>query len=103
MSCSPSLQSRDAKVEYVVLYAVVGLIFGVLGYKVGSQKEAGFEGFLYGCMFGPFGALIACFLDRRANCPHCGTKLNGMPQVCPACRTEFKWNGTKCTYFPPEG
>ncbi len=88
--------------EILILALPVMFVFGGIGYMLGQSKEAAVPGFWLGFLLGPLGAIFAAFLDRRSNCPTCGTKLNGNPVLCPSCFTKFKWNGKQCTYFPPD-
>jgi hypothetical protein len=78
------------------------LACGLLGHIVGAQKEAGTTGTVLGLLFGPLGVIVAGFIDARPICPTCGTRLNGQPTLCPACKTSFKWNGKTCEFFPPK-
>ena len=59
--------------------------FALLGAMVASQKQAGIAGLVLGFAFGPLGAIAACFLDGRDKCTNCGTRLERIAQVCPAC------------------
>lgn len=78
--------------QFVVIFvALMGwLFFGMLGALVASQKQAGHTGFLLG-LLGPFGFIASFAMDGRKNCPHCNTRLNGKPKVCPGCRTQLDW------------
>ena len=79
------------------------LVCGVIGSAIGSKNRAGFAGFWLGFILGPLGIFIVIFaLDKRETCPHCGTRLNGRPAICPACKTRFEWSGKECAYFPPD-
>jgi hypothetical protein len=81
---------------------VIWVICGFIGYAIGSNKNAGGFGFVLGFLLGPIGVVAAALADMRAACPHCGTKLNGQPANCPACKTKFYWCGNECIYFPPD-
>jgi hypothetical protein len=58
----------------------------ILGYIVGSPKNAGFEGAFLGILFGPIGVIVAFAVDFRLRCPHCHGRLDGEPRVCPHCQ-----------------
>lgn len=82
----------------------IGLVWcmsPILGYVIATQKQDGFLGALFGLFLGPIGVIAAGFLDSRPMCPMCHTRLNQRPQICPACKTMFKWKGGECTYFQP--
>jgi hypothetical protein len=89
--------------EILPVFIIAAVLFGIVGLQIGAQKDNAWGGFLLGLFFGPFGPIYAALIDRRNNCPVCGTKLNGKPQICGGCRTDFKWVGEKCTYHPPKG
>jgi hypothetical protein len=78
------------------------LLCGWAGRAIAEPKEAGTPGFWFGVLLGPIGVVIAAMLDRRSNCPVCGSKLNGKPSICAGCQTEFEWKGKECTYYPPK-
>jgi len=77
------------------------LACGFVGGLIGRTKEAGTEGWFIGFLLGPIGLIGVLALDKRPSCPHCGTRLNGRPAMCPACHSTFEWNGDECTYYPP--
>lgn len=68
-----------------LLFLAYFIVFGFLGYAVGSAKNAGNEGFLLGGLFGPLGILVTFALDNRNQCGRCGTRLDGKPEICPQC------------------
>ena len=87
--------------EILIPVLVIWLVCGFIGYAIGINKQAGAFGFWLGFLLGPLGVIAAALVDRRPPCPTCGTKLNGHPSICPACKSKFKWDGNACTYFPP--
>jgi hypothetical protein len=94
------MTQQEVSVVCLILFWLFACPF--LGYMIGRQKCAGNHGVLLGLLFGPIGVLITALIDRRPNCPECGTKLNGKPSICPACKTRFSWTGNTCTFVPPE-
>ncbi|MFN9080899.1 MAG: hypothetical protein ACK5X8_10165 [Planctomyces sp.] len=86
----------------ILFWLIAALVFGVIGYRLGGQKEAAWEGFFYGLLFGPVGVVFAGLLDRRNSCPECGERFNGRPNRCGACGTKFQWNGNTAIFSAPE-
>ena len=84
------------------IWGAVGIVCGVIGCLLGMSKDAGELGFILGFLLGPIGIIVSAFADGRTPCPHCGTKLNGRPAICPGCKTRFEWDGKECTFYPPE-
>ena len=90
------------EVAFIGIALAFWLICGCLGYAMAQAKEAEKFGFWLGFLLGPIGLVAILAIDGRASCPTCGTKLNGKPEMCPACKTRFKWDGNVADYFPPE-
>jgi ribosomal protein L37AE/L43A len=65
----------------VAIWLVCGIVAGIIG----SAKNAGVQGFIFGVMLGPLGILAAFAVDGRMNCSQCGTKLNAGAKICPSC------------------
>jgi hypothetical protein len=88
--------------DYLIGWIIVSIVCAGFGKALGSNKNAGKEGFFLGLVLGPIGVVVAALYDLRPACPHCGTKLNSHPEICPGCKTRFEWNGSECSYFPPD-
>lgn len=73
-------------------YLVGGwLVCAAVAAIVGSARNAGGKGFLLGLLLGPLGILAAFAIDGREQCPHCGGRLNGRPQLCQHCQSHLDW------------
>lgn len=84
------------------LYLPLWLACAFLASIVGAQKQAGWTCLMLGILFGPVGLIASFAIDHRETCPTCGTRLNGRPTMCPACKTRFTWKGRVATFFPPK-
>jgi hypothetical protein len=62
----------------------------ILGGVIGSAKDSSGPGALLGLIFGPLGLIAAYSLDNRPQCPMCGGRLNGQPQLCMQCRSPLR-------------
>lgn len=63
----------------------------VLGGAVGKPRGAYYTGLLLGLFFGPLGVFAAFAIDKRAQCPHCYSRLDGPARECPACHSRLLW------------
>ncbi len=68
---------------------ITAVVCAILGAVVGSFKKAGDIGGLLGALFGPLGVIGALAIDGRPQCPKCGARLDGAPEVCPYCHVEL--------------
>lgn len=64
------------------------IVCGVVGAVIAGQKNAAGAGFFLGLLLGPLGVIAAFAMDNRATCPHCNSRLNGTPKICPQCHRE---------------
>jgi RNA polymerase subunit RPABC4/transcription elongation factor Spt4 len=80
-------------VPFVVtaFYIVSMIVCALLGGAVGKPRMAYVTGLLLGLFFGPLGVFVAYAIDKRPQCPHCGTRLNGLVRQCPLCHARLLW------------
>lgn len=64
---------------------ITAVVCGILGAIIGSFKNAGDIGGMLGAAFGPLGVIGVLAIDGRPQCPKCGGRLDGTPEVCPHC------------------
>jgi hypothetical protein len=87
--------------EMLVVLLAAQVVCGGIGFRLGSQKQAGSSGLLLGLCFGPFGVIAAVLLNQRRLrsqgrgrqngtlekpipiCPHCGAEI---PTIQPLAR-----------------
>jgi hypothetical protein len=72
--------------EFLCLATFIWPMFGVLGFLIAKDKEAGCLGALLGFLLGPFGLIAAFFIDQRPRCPKCYEHVHVNSSVCPHCR-----------------
>ena len=85
--------------EIIIIVVLVGLVCGLIGGALASEKGRGLEGLVLGFFFGPIGIVIALLLPPQAvahgqgtkhipckHCPYCGTIIDLKEEVCPNCR-----------------
>ncbi len=68
---------------------ITAVVCGILGGVIGSFKKAGDIGVLLGAAFGPLGVIGVLAIDGRPECPRCGGRLDGTPEVCPHCHVRL--------------
>jgi membrane protease subunit (stomatin/prohibitin family) len=86
--------SEQAKLVLVVMM-FQALVFGAVGWLIGTPRRAGRLGMFLGFLLGPIGAIATFAFDGRPRCPKCATSLNGTPQVCPNCRSALQFPRAK--------
>jgi len=72
-------------------YIVSMIVCALLGGAVGKPRMAYITGLLLGLFFGPLGVFVAYAIDKRPQCPHCSTRLNGLARQCPMCQARLLW------------
>ncbi|MEI8373926.1 MAG: hypothetical protein WCJ35_13945 [Planctomycetota bacterium] len=72
-------------------WGVAAAVTAMLGAAVGSFKNAGSTGALLGALFGPLGVIVAFALDQRLQCPKCGNRLDGRPEMCLKCQSALSY------------
>ena len=72
-------------------YIVSMIVCALLGGAVGKPRMAYITGLLLGLFFGPLGVFVAYAIDKRPQCPHCSTRLNGLARQCPMCHARLLW------------
>jgi RNA polymerase subunit RPABC4/transcription elongation factor Spt4 len=72
-------------------YTVSMIVCALLGGAVGKPRMAYVTGLLLGLFFGPLGVFVAYAIDKRPQCPHCSTRLNGLARQCPMCHARLLW------------
>lgn len=73
------------------LYIISMVICALLGGAVGKPRMAYVTGLFLGLFFGPLGVFVAYAIDKRPQCPHCTTRLNGLARQCPMCHARLLW------------
>ncbi|MCS7239434.1 MAG: DUF4339 domain-containing protein [Thermoguttaceae bacterium] len=73
------------------LYIISMVVCALLGGAVGKPRMAYITGLLLGLFFGPLGVFVAYAIDKRPECPHCSTRLNGLARQCPMCHARLLW------------
>ncbi len=72
-------------------YIISMVICALLGGAVGKPRMAYLTGLFLGLFFGPLGVFVAYGIDKRPQCPHCTTRLNGLARQCPMCHARLLW------------
>jgi hypothetical protein len=78
-------------VVIAVLYTLSMIVCAFLGGAVGSPRKAYLTGLLLGLFFGPLGVFAAFAIDKRPQCCHCSSRLNGFARECPQCHARLIW------------
>lgn len=88
----PGLQgSVTVPLVGTAFYIVSMVVCALLGGAVGKPRMAYVTGLLLGLFFGPLGVFVAYAIDKRPQCPHCSTRLNGLARQCPMCHARLLW------------
>jgi len=77
--------------DWIIVILISGVVCGVIGAVIGSNRGAGWCGFALGFLFGPLGVVASLALDNRPKCPQCLGRLNGRAKVCEHCNCELEW------------
>jgi len=72
-------------------YVISMVVCALLGGAVGKPKMAYLTGLFLGLFFGPLGVFTAYAIDKRPQCYHCFSRLNGMAHECPFCHARLLW------------
>jgi len=75
--------------HWFVPMLITAIVCGMLGAVIGAFKNAGDIGGLLGATFGPLGVIGVLAIDGRPQCPKCGGRLDGKPEVCPHCHARI--------------
>jgi hypothetical protein len=84
-----------------MFFLIVGSWIGsaLLASLIGESRNAAGTCLLLGLHFGPLGVIACLAIDHRLQCPHCGGRLNGKPEICQHCRSNLNWRRMP---IPPE-
>lgn len=74
-----------------VLYIVSMVVCALLGGAVGRPRMAYLTGLFLGLFFGPLGVFTAYAIDKRPQCYHCFSRLDGLARECPYCHARLLW------------
>ncbi len=92
---SRSLQNDEMAGEIAfgitVLYIVSMVVCALLGGAVGKPRMAYLTGLFLGLFFGPLGVFTAYAIDKRPQCYHCFSRLDGLARECPFCHARLLW------------
>ncbi len=86
--------------HWFVPLVITAIVCGILGAVIGSFKNAGDIGGILGATFGPLGVIGVLAIDGRPQCPKCGGRLDGTPEVCPHCHARLMFPGTELPRCP---
>ena len=65
---------------------LIWLLCGIVAAVIGSHKRAGGTGFILGFLLGPFGILIAIFMQgEQKTCPFCAELVKPGALLCKHC------------------
>lgn len=67
------------------LLALSMFISGLIGGAIGSTRENGVFGFVFGVFLGPIGWLLALLADGRPECHECKSRVPTGAKRCPKC------------------
>ncbi len=73
------------------VYLVSMITCAILGGAVGRPRMAYVTGIFLGLFFGPLGVFAAFGIDKRPQCLHCFSRLNGLASECPSCHSRLIW------------
>jgi len=73
------------------IYVFSMIACGLLGRAVGAPKMASVTGLFLGLFFGPLGVFAAFAIDKRPQCCHCSSRLDGLARECPHCHARLIW------------
>lgn len=73
------------------VYAFSMIACGLLGRAVGAPRMASVTGLFLGLFFGPLGVFAAFAIDKRPQCCHCSSRLDGLARECPYCHARLIW------------
>ena len=72
-------------------YVVSMIVSAILGGAVGKPRMAYVTGLFLGLFFGPLGVFTAFAMDKRPQCCHCSSRLDGLARECPYCHARLLW------------
>ena len=73
------------------IYGFSMIVCALLGRAVGAPRMASVTGLFLGLFFGPLGVFAACAIDKRPQCRHCSSRLDGLARECPHCHARLIW------------
>jgi hypothetical protein len=74
-----------------IAFACSMIASAVLGGAVGKPRMAYITGLFLGLFFGPLGVFAAFAIDKRPQCCHCSSRLDGLARECPQCHARLTW------------
>lgn len=79
---------------WLAIWVLATSPFILLGWVIGSSRNAPGMGALMGFAFGPLGCIAAFAVDNRPKCPHCSGRLpTDSPGMCMHCHQRISWVG----------
>jgi len=88
---APGGQAATIAVLATMAYLISMIVCSVLGGAVGRPRMAYITGLLLGLFFGPVGLFAAFAIDKRPQCCHCASRLDGFARECPFCHARLTW------------
>ncbi|GEM_PF-1637419 len=76
---------------FTAAYIVSMVVCALLGGAVGKPRMAYLTGLFLGLFFGPLGVFAAYAIDKRPQCCHCLSRLDGLARECPHCHARLLW------------
>lgn len=84
--------TAESESPFVLVVPIICLLFGLLGWIAGKDRDAGAFGFGLGFFFFMPGLVAILGVDRRPLCPRCGTRISGKAVICPGCHCRLRWD-----------
>jgi len=72
-----------------VIYLIMFLVMGMIGYAIGNQKGRPVEGFFAGLLLGVIGLIFIALRKPRIKCPECGGWIEKGIAYCNHCKAAF--------------
>ena len=86
-----SLREQSSRMEALLVICLAIVISGFIGAMVGTFRQRGFEGMLFGGFLGPIGWIIAALLPEPAvSCPECFGPTPPGAKRCMHCGVKFE-------------
>jgi len=75
----------------MIPFFLLWMVFGALGFVVGSKKGIPSIGFILGFLAGPLGFVVVVMLDgNRVKCPQCRKLVDPDAAICAYCRSPIE-------------
>jgi hypothetical protein len=86
-----STEAGGVALVVTIVFACSIIASAVLGGAVGKPRMAYLTGIFLGVFFGPLGVFAAFAIDKRPQCRHCSSRLDGLSRECPSCHARLTW------------